>query len=148
QPQQVVGGADEVGMQLHASDAAEARATQTTPALHPAEDLFDPLALSLADPVTRMPCRTSVQPRSPAPVNLGNVRANAAAAQKIHKRLAVITLLATETRRLQALAGLALEQRGRCGRLALKRRAHADVHAQPVAVLHERVSAKTQLGFF
>src|SRR5215469_8520829 len=86
QPQQVVGGADEVGMQLHASDAAEARATQTTPALHPAEDLFDPFALSLADPVARMPCRTSVQPRSPAPVNLGNVRANAAAAQKMHKR--------------------------------------------------------------
>src|SRR6202034_3530010 len=148
QPQQVVGGADEVRVQLHSGDAAEARAAQATPALHPAENLFDPLALSLADPVARMPSRASIQPRGVAPLDLGDVRANAAAAQKLHKRLAVIALVGTETLRLLVLAALALEQLGRRSGLARERRAHADVHAQPVAVLHERMSAKAELRFF
>src|SRR6516164_730568 len=97
--QQVVSGADEVSMQLHSGDAAKTRPAQATPALHPAENLFDPLALSLAYPVALMPRRASVQPRSVAAIDLGNVRANATPAQKIHKRFAVVTLVGTEARR-------------------------------------------------
>ena len=38
QTQQVVGSADQVGVQLHAGDAAEAGPTQAAIGLHPAED--------------------------------------------------------------------------------------------------------------
>src|SRR6516165_1894519 len=147
QPQQVIGRTHKVGVQLHAGNATKARATQSAPALHPAEDFLDPLALSLADPVALMPSRTGIEPWGIAALDLRNVRADAPAAKEVHKRLAVIAPAATETRRLQTLAGLALEQLCRRSRLALEHRAHADVHAQPVAVLHERVSAKAQLGF-
>src|SRR3974377_1637224 len=146
--QQVVGRAYEVGMQLHSGNAAKARAAQATPALHPAEDLLDPLALSLAHPVAVMTRCASVQPGGVAALDLCDVWANATPAKKTHKRLAVITLVGTEAGRLQALFGLALEQLCRRGRLGLQRRAHANVYAQPVAVLHERMSAKAQLRLF
>src|SRR6516164_8020344 len=148
QPQQIVGGTDEVGMQLHSGNAAKACAPQATPALHPAEDLLDPLALSLTDPVALMSRGASIQPRSVTSLDLRYVRTDATAAQKLHEGLAVIALVRTQTGGLEALASLTLEQLCRGGRLAFQGRAHADVHAQSVAVLHERVSAKAQLGFF
>src|SRR3974377_2355014 len=127
QPQQVIGRAHKVGVQLHAGNATKARATQSAPALHPAEDLLDPLALSLADPVALMPSRTVIEPWGMRALDLNNVRAGAPGAKEVHKGLAVIPLVAAETRRLQTLAGLALEQLCRRSRLALQHRAHADV---------------------
>ena len=57
-------------------------ARQTTPALHPAEDLLDPLALLLNDPMTTVSRRARVQARSVPPIDLRNARADAASAQK------------------------------------------------------------------
>ena len=52
-PQQVVGGADQVGGETGPLDAPIARATEVADRLDPAEDLLDPLAYSLADCVAR-----------------------------------------------------------------------------------------------
>ena len=52
-PQQVVGGADQVGGETGPFDAPIARATEVADGLDPAEDLFDPLAHALADCVAR-----------------------------------------------------------------------------------------------
>jgi hypothetical protein len=48
QAHQVVGGPDEVGRQLRLHHASKARASKAAHRFHPAEDLLDPLALSLA----------------------------------------------------------------------------------------------------
>src|SRR6267143_3275536 len=72
--QQVVGRSDQVGVQLHAGEAAEAGAAQAPVRLHPTEDLFDALALLLADPVARMARGANVEPCSAASVNLRDVR--------------------------------------------------------------------------
>src|SRR6516164_3010455 len=53
---------------------AKARATQSTPPLHPAEDLSNRLSLSGAHPVARMPRRAAVQARRIAALNLGKLR--------------------------------------------------------------------------
>lgn len=108
--QQVVGSAEQMSVQLHAGDAAEACATQTAVALHPAEDLLDPLALLLTDPVVRMPCGASVQSRRGSVLDLRDVRANTLAAQVRHKILGVLALVGAEATGRQALARLALEQ--------------------------------------
>ena len=52
-PQQVVGGADQVGGETGPLDAPIARATEVADRLDPAEDLLDPLAHSLARCVAR-----------------------------------------------------------------------------------------------
>jgi hypothetical protein len=91
---------------------------------------------------------TPIRPRCASALDLRQVRPNAPAAQEIDERFVVVSLIAAETGWPQALVALALQQlRGR-GRLGLERRTDADVHAQPVAVLNERVSADAQLGFF
>src|ERR1039457_6531375 len=59
--QQVVGSADQMRVQLHASDAAHAHAAQAAVGFHPAEDFFNPLALSLTDPVAGVPGGTRIQ---------------------------------------------------------------------------------------
>src|SRR5579863_210895 len=147
QAQQVVSGAHKVSMQLHPLNAAKARTTKSAEALHPAKDLFDPFALSLTDPVAPVARRARIEPRGVAALDLRNVRPNALAAQKANEAPAVIALVGTQARRLQMLASLALEElTGRC-RFALQRRAHADIHAQPVTVLHQGVSAEAQLRF-
>src|SRR5579862_4361792 len=142
QPQQVVGGTDEMRVQLHSSDAPKARATKSAPGLHPAEDLLDPLTLSLTDPVALVARRARIEPGGVATLNLRNVRADALAAQKADEGLAVIALVRPEARGPQALAPLALEKLASRTRLSLKRRAHADVHAKPVAVLHQCMTAE------
>src|SRR5207302_8804001 len=53
--EQIVGGGHQVGMQLGAVEAAIASFAQAAHGLHPAEDLFDPLAHPLAGRVTGMP---------------------------------------------------------------------------------------------
>src|ERR1700676_5296395 len=52
--EQVVGGSHQIGMQLGALEAAIASTAQAAHGLHPAEDLFDPLAYPLADRVADM----------------------------------------------------------------------------------------------
>src|ERR1022692_10815 len=50
--------------------------------------------------------------------------------------------------RADALAALSLQQFCRSRRLRLDRRAHTNIEAQPVAVLHEGMAAKAQLDLF
>src|ERR1035441_7060233 len=75
-------------------------------------------------------------------------RADALAAQELDERVAVITLVIPEAGGLAALAALSLQQFCRSRRLRLDRRAHANIEAQPVAVLHEGMAAKAQLDLF
>lgn len=75
-------------------------------------------------------------------------RADALAAQELDERLAVITLVIPEAGGLAALAALSLQQFCRSRRLRLDRRAHTNIEAQPVAVLHEGMAAKAQLDLF
>ena len=48
EPQQVVGSANHIGVKLHTAQTARHCATQAAIGFHPAEDLFDTLALALA----------------------------------------------------------------------------------------------------
>src|SRR5665213_3542497 len=144
--QQVVGRTDQMSVQLDTSDAAHAHATQAAVGFHPAEDFFDPFSLSLAYPVASVPSGTRIESGRLAVLDLRDVRRDALATQERHKVFGVIALVGTERARSQPLAGLAIEQVGGSGRFALQRRTHADVQAQPVAVLHERVPAEAQLG--
>src|SRR5229473_8135152 len=52
--EQVVGGGHQMGMQLGALEATIASTAQAADGLHPAEDLFDPLADPLTDGVAGM----------------------------------------------------------------------------------------------
>ena len=88
---------------------------QSAPALHPAEDLCHPLALSLTDPIAVMPRRASIEAGGVAALDLGDVRADVPAAQKLDKGLAVIAFVASQAPRLAPLASLTLEQLGRRG---------------------------------
>ena len=72
--QQLVGSADEVGVQLDASDAAKASATKPAPALHPTKDIFNASALSLTDPVTGVPSGAPIRPRCASALDLRQVR--------------------------------------------------------------------------
>src|SRR5258708_6208331 len=66
-PQELVGGADQVGGESGPLDAAIARATEVADRLDPAEDLFDPLAHSLADRVARPTGGAQVECRAARP---------------------------------------------------------------------------------
>src|ERR1700687_4194229 len=66
-PQQVVGGADEVGGETGPLDAPIARATEVTDRVDPAENLLDPLAYSLADCVARSSGGAHVERRATRP---------------------------------------------------------------------------------
>src|SRR6201993_2856088 len=52
--EQIVGGADQIGVHLHPRAAAVACLAQTADGLHPAEGLLDSFTDRLADCVTRM----------------------------------------------------------------------------------------------
>src|ERR1700674_4290381 len=62
--EQVVGGGHQMGMQLGALEATIASTAQAAHGLHPAEDLFDPLAYPLAYRVADMCAvrRSSAEP--------------------------------------------------------------------------------------
>src|SRR3954454_12010720 len=51
---QVIGGADEIAREGGAVESSEASPTEAADGLHPAEDLLDPLADTLADGVAGM----------------------------------------------------------------------------------------------
>jgi hypothetical protein len=63
---QIVGGADQMGVVLHTSNAAHA--AQATVGFHPPEDLLDPPALLLADRVAGMPCGARIESGRAPPV--------------------------------------------------------------------------------
>ena len=95
QAQQVVGGTDHVGVQLHASHTAKARASKSAPALHPAEDLLDPFALALTDSVTGVPSGPCIQTWRATALDLSQVRSDPSAAQESNERLVVIPFVAS-----------------------------------------------------
>lgn len=135
--QQVVSGADQMRVQLNPGDAPEARASQAAVALHPTEDLLDPLALFLADPVARMPSRARIQSRRAAVLDLRNVWTNASAAQELHKIFRAVALVRTEAVRQESLAALAFEHRRRRSGLALAHQ--TTLHAPRLALSHAEI---------
>src|SRR6266704_6283624 len=64
--QQVVRGPNHIGRKLGLHDSDEAALSQSADRLHPAEDLLDALALSLADRVALVPRGPAIEPRRPA----------------------------------------------------------------------------------
>jgi hypothetical protein len=108
--QQVVGGTDQMGVQLHASNAAHVHAAQASIGFHPPEDLLDPLALALTGPVAGVPGGTRIESGRLAALDLRDVRRNALAAQERHKVFGVIALVGTERAGSQAFASQAIEQ--------------------------------------
>jgi len=72
--QQVVGDRHQVGGELRLHDPNEAALSQATDRLHPAEDLLDPLALSLADAVALVARGARIQPQVQEPAKQRNSR--------------------------------------------------------------------------
>src|SRR5258708_23173179 len=145
---QVVGRAHEVGVQLHPRETASERAAQATIGLHPAEDFLDALSLSLTDGVSGMTGGARIEPRGVAAFDSCNVGSDALLSQMRHKVLTVIPLLTPERGGTNALSRLTREYLFGGLSLGLDRRAHVQVHAQAVAVLHERVRPVAELGLF
>jgi hypothetical protein len=69
--EQVVGGSHQISMQLSAVEAAIASTPQAAHGLHPAEDLFDPLAYPLTHRVADMTRRVALPRRSPWKLTVG-----------------------------------------------------------------------------
>ena len=111
--QQVVGGPGEVRLQLYAGGSDEACLAKTAIGLQLAEDLLDPFALSLADPVTLMARRAIVQSRRAPAFNPRNVRADASIAQSLDEGAAVIALVTAQALRTHTLATLSVQKRRR-----------------------------------
>jgi hypothetical protein len=94
--QQVVGGAGEVCVHLNASGTDEARLAKPAVGLQPPEDLLDPFALALTDPVALVSRGAIVQPGSTPAVDPGDVRTDAASAQLLDEVPSVIALVTAQ----------------------------------------------------
>src|SRR5262245_45200872 len=81
QPDQVVGGQCQSELESHACDPAQHGPRETTNGLGPAERLLSALALALADRITRMARRASVDRRGSVGGVLRNVRRDVEVAQ-------------------------------------------------------------------
>src|ERR1019366_5547678 len=94
-PQQVVGGADQVGGETGPLEASIARAAEVPDRLDPAEDLLDPLAHSLANCVSRPTGGAMVEHRAPQPPFIArHVWSDIERAAACHERRGVVALVA------------------------------------------------------
>ena len=144
--EQVVRGSDHVSSELRLHQPDETALPEPTHRLHPAEDLFDPLSLSLADGVALMSRGARIQTRSPALLDSRNVRGDVSRSEQADESLVVIALVSPE--RAHALPSLASAiKHGRRG-LGLKQRRIGDrqIDEQSASVLHQRVRPEAELG--
>src|SRR5918996_5324305 len=109
EPQQIVGGADQIGIELRARDSAEAGLAQAPDCLHPAKDLFHALAMALAERITGMTGGAPIQARRSAMGHLGNVGLDAPRAQVPDEVPGMIALIRGQRPRSHALVALAAE---------------------------------------
>ena len=147
-PQQVISGTHQPCVNLNACRAAHHGFTEPAIGLHPTEDLLYALAFLLARRIARVTRSASVEPWRNAPWDDRNVRRDIVAAQVSHKCFRVVALVSAEAAQSNAFSALSVDQCLRRWRLGFERRTDADVHAQTVAILHQRVSAEAQLRFF
>src|SRR5262245_31779170 len=134
-PEQVVGRPDHVGGKLRLGDADEATASQAADRLHPAEDLFNALSLSLADEVAVVTRGPAIETWSAAAFDGRDVRSDVAIPEPSHEAFVVVALVGTEGAHPAAALAPPIEHRG--GSLGLEQRRLGDLHIdkQTAAVL-------------
>src|SRR6201981_3037725 len=146
--EQIVGGADQIGVHLHPPAAAVARLAQTADGFHPAEGLLDSFTYPLADCVTRMTSGPRVESGTSGPrVILCHVRGDIEPAAGRDELARVIALIAAQRDSMTARQSFIDHCHRRpplgqaVGRLDLK------LTQQRIAVLHQRVGRVAKLGF-
>src|SRR5262245_66005015 len=112
-PEQVVGRPDHVGGKLRLGDADEATASQAADRLHPAEDLFNALALSLADEVAVVTRGPAIETRSAAAFDGRDVRGDVAIRDPRQEAFVVVALVGTDVDHRVAALSTKLELLGR-----------------------------------
>src|SRR5437870_7847784 len=144
---QVVGCRDQISRKAGPLQTPEARATEATHGLHPAEDLLHPFADTLADAIPRMACCSTID-GTPSPAGvLCHVRRDVALTHVRHELLGVIVLVPAPRLGSKApLLGLIdlVNRRlpfGGSGGLG-----HLKVDRQPVPILHHDLPHEDQLG--
>src|SRR5215813_5965849 len=99
QPDQVVGGHRQSELESQACDPAQHGPRETTNGLGPAERLLGALALALADRITRMSRRASVDRRGSVGGVLCNVRRDVEVAQIVDELAHIVSLVGAKRRR-------------------------------------------------
>jgi len=138
-PQQIVGGPRNERRHLRSCLPDESALPHPTHRLQPAEDFLHPLSFALTDAIALGVRGATIEPRRCATGYSGNVWPNVVLAQMGHECFDVIALVGRERLGVNAPAPRAREHRARGTVLGLGRIGHEDVHAQPVAVLHEHM---------
>src|SRR5271157_3619705 len=147
-PQQVVGGADQVGGEAGPLEAPIARAAEVPDRLDPAEDLLDPLADALAHRVSGPTSGAMVECRATPPqLILRHVGSDVEIATACHEPGNIVTLVAGHcdpARPAQLLKHLKpLLAFGPTSGLT-----HSQIDHYAVAILHQHTLAVTELGLF
>src|SRR5439155_17146373 len=109
--QKVVRRADQVRGELGLRDPDEAALSEPAHRLHPAEDLLDALALSLADRVALMSGRSAIQSRCATALNRSDVRCDSPLPEQRHEGLVVVALVGAERLHPLARSPAAIEHR-------------------------------------
>jgi hypothetical protein len=145
--EQIISGADQIGVHLHPLATAVARFAQTADGFHPAEGFLDAFAYPLADGVTRIMSGAYVQcGASRPPIILRHVRRDVERTAGRDEVAGVITLVATQGDPATAHQPFV----GHCdcrppfGQAVC--RLHLKVNQRGVAVLHQRVGRIAQIG--
>src|SRR5665213_1822916 len=145
----VVGQAGQAHEVFVAPGASQLRLAQAAYRLAPAKELFDAFAHDLTGPVSGGLQGAFAQPRGEVRGIEGDVRGDALREQAFDEPARVIALVAADTFGSQFLAPLAGHERQcRFGLRHADRLREAHVSDQAVPIVHQRMSGKTQLGFF
>jgi hypothetical protein len=150
-PQQIVGAGHKVAPRLCPFSPPISAPPQAAHCLDPADDFFHPLPDFLAEAVTRFRRRASVQAGDVHALLARHMRRNVLRPTRGHKVFPVIRLVRAHGFHphpgVQFLVGLDLPQRHHRLRFG-DGVVQCEVGAQTIAVFHQEVPAKTQLGFF
>src|SRR3954452_12040838 len=125
---------------------SEASSAQACNLLTPAKDLLDPLADLLAQSITRVPCDAAINGGAAPRRVLRHVRGHVHGPKLVDEVLCIKGLVGPQRAPVRAIGpGLDHGQGGDPLGMAVSL-GDAGVHDQPVAVLHERVAHKAELG--
>src|SRR6266702_2277664 len=146
--EQIVGGADQIGVHLHALAATVARFAQTADGLHPAESLLDSFPPPLTDRITRMPGGARVERGTPRPrVILCHVRSDLECAARRDEAVSIVALVPSQSNSATARQPLVGHRLRRAPLSFAVRRLDLKVDQQEIAVLGQRVGRVAKLGF-
>src|SRR5438132_1219482 len=146
--EQIVGGADQIGVHLHALAATVARFAQTADGLHPAESLLDSFPHPLTDRITRMPGGARVERGTPRPrVILCHVRSDLECAARRDEAVSIVALVPSQSNSATARQPLVGHRLRRAPLSRAVRRLDLKVDQQEIAVLGQRVGRVAKLGF-